>query len=153
MVNTIQKASADLKTLEPPKRYTPWDRAKQHAAKASELDDLSFDDTEKATPGESGQTENKEDYQDSKAELQDKTKTPREKEEAGAELLTSLRQRAAPAEQERIAPAELESVTLTETLEQTNQDDSQLIATNTTLQSDLTAERSAHGAHQGNPEQ
>ena len=95
------KASADLKTLKPPKRYTQEDRAKQHAAKASELDDLLFDDTEKATPEESGQTENKEDHQDSKAELQDKTKTPREKEEAGGELLTSLRQRAAAAEQER----------------------------------------------------
>ena len=145
------KASADLKTLKRPKRYTQEDRAKWHAAKASELDDLEFDDTEKATPGESGQTENKEDHQDWKAEIQDKTKTPREKEEAGGELLTSPRQRAAAAEQERAAPAERENVTLTETLEKTTQDqarqDNTLPAgSNTTLQSDLNAERSAHRA-------
>ena len=42
----------------------------------------------------------KEDYQDSKVELQDKTKTPREKEEAGADLITSLRVRDAPADLE-----------------------------------------------------
>ena len=141
-----QQASADLKTLKPPKRYSQEERASHHAAKAFELDDLSFDDTEKATPGESGQTENKEDYQDSKAELQDKTKTPREKEKAGADLITSLPVRDAPAELERVAPAEQERAALTETLKQTNQNNSQLTATNTALQSELTAERSAHRA-------